>query len=182
LAEIARALGKEDDADTFTTWSVQTRRALNENLWDDSRGTYYSFDLREGRHLRVNTVASFLPFFAHVPDEERAERLLVHLRSPDEFYLAFPVASTSRCEAAFAPDNYWRGPSWVMINWFVTRGLEQYRGPYGDFARHLRRGTLELVEKAGFWEYFNPITGEGRGEKGYSWTAALAIDLISDAG
>ena len=179
LAAIARLLGKEEDAATFAAWSEQTRQAVQAKLWDTGRGMYYSFDLRAKQRLLVDTIAGCMPLFAGIPGEEEAERLLGHLESPDEFNLTYPVASTSRQEPVFDPDNYWRGPSWVMINWFITNGLERYPGPCDDFGQYLRRKTVDMVEDMGFWEYFNPFTGEGRGMPGYSWTAALAIDLTS---
>ena len=177
LAAIARLLGKADDATQFVAWADQTHKIVNEKLWDPDRGMYDSFDLRANRRLPVDTIAAFLPLFAGIPDEKRAKRLLAHLTAEDEFDLPHPVPTTSRREAAFDPDKYWRGPSWVVTNWFVIRGLDQYAGPCRDFGQHVRNKTLEMTEQSGLWEYFNSLTGKGRGTTDYSWTAALAIDL-----
>jgi hypothetical protein len=35
-----------------------------------------------------------------------------------------------------------------------------------------------MVEKSGCYEYFDPLTGEAAGAPNFSWTAALAIDLL----
>jgi hypothetical protein len=35
-----------------------------------------------------------------------------------------------------------------------------------------------MVAKGGCNEYFNPLTGAPLGAKDFSWTAALAIDLL----
>ena len=37
--------------------------------------------------------------------------------------------------------------------------------------------TGRLVERSGFFEYFDPHTGEGLGARDFSWTAALVLDL-----
>jgi len=37
---------------------------------------------------------------------------------------------------------------------------------------------LDRVRTAGFREYFDPLTGAGHGADEFSWTAALALDLI----
>lgn len=179
LAAVARLLGEEEDAATFTAWSEQTRQAVQGKLWNPRKGMYYSFDLRTEQILPVDTISGCMPLFAGIPGEAEAALLLGHLESPDEFNLTYPVCSTSRKEPVFDPDNYWRGPSWVVINWFIINGLERYPGPCRDFASYLRGKTIEMVENGGFWEYFNPFTGEGRGMPDYSWTAALAVDLAS---
>lgn len=37
---------------------------------------------------------------------------------------------------------------------------------------------LGLVRRSGFREYFHPIGGQGYGASGFSWTAALVIDVL----
>jgi hypothetical protein len=51
---------------------------------------------------------------------------------------------------------------------------------YGEdaVAHQLAEQTLDMVERAGFHEYFSPLTGEGYGAPEFSWTAALVVDLI----
>jgi hypothetical protein len=38
---------------------------------------------------------------------------------------------------------------------------------------------LALIERAGCYEYFDPSTGTGIGSPTFSWTAALALDLLT---
>jgi len=35
-----------------------------------------------------------------------------------------------------------------------------------------------MIKRGGWREYFNPETADGLGAKDFSWTAALAIDLL----
>jgi hypothetical protein len=37
---------------------------------------------------------------------------------------------------------------------------------------------LGLVRQHGFFEYFNPQTGQGHGTDKFSWTAALLLDVL----
>ncbi len=39
--------------------------------------------------------------------------------------------------------------------------------------------TINMVQKNGFYEYFNPLTGDHAGVGHFSWTASLIIDLLS---
>ena len=75
----------------------------------------------------------------------------------------------------FEADRYWRGPVWVNINWLVVRGLEEL-GLAAE-AAVLAEETLDLVRRAGCFEYFHANTGEGLGGADFSWTAALVLDL-----
>jgi len=91
----------------------------------------------------------------------------------------WPVASTCPGEASFDPRRYWRGPTWVNVNWMLIDGLE--RSGAAGLADKLRAKTIELVERSGMFEYFHPRTGEGLGADRFSWTAALLIDLLARA-
>jgi hypothetical protein len=44
-------------------------------------------------------------------------------------------------------------------------------------AERLRDDLLELAARTDFAEYVDPFTGEARGARTFSWTAALALDL-----
>jgi hypothetical protein len=37
-----------------------------------------------------------------------------------------------------------------------------------------------MLRENGIWEYYDPQTGEGLGSPDFSWSAALALDLLSD--
>jgi glycogen debranching enzyme len=76
----------------------------------------------------------------------------------------------------FNPKLYWQGPTWVNINWLIIDGLRRYG--FKDHANALTESTLEMVTKAGCYEYFNPLNGAPYGGANFSWTAALAIDLL----
>jgi glycogen debranching enzyme len=63
------------------------------------------------------------------------------------------------------------------MNWLIIDGLKRYG--FNDHAEALRESTLEMIEQHGFFEYFSPIDGTPAGTNNFSWTAALAIDLLS---
>jgi glycogen debranching enzyme len=72
--------------------------------------------------------------------------------------------------------RYWQGPTWINTNWLIIDGLRRYG--FDDHADVLTEMTLELVRLHGFNEYFNPLDGTPLGATNFSWSAALAIDLI----
>ena len=60
----------------------------------------------------------------------------------------------------------------------LVEALERHG--HADLADELRARTLDLVERAGSWEYFSPIDGSGHGAPDFSWTAALAVELAAE--
>ena len=62
------------------------------------------------------------------------------------------------------------------MNWLIIDGLKRYG--FKDHATALTETTLEMVNKSGCAEYFDPFTGEAAGSPNFSWTAALVIDLL----
>jgi glycogen debranching enzyme len=146
--------------------------------WDGDAAVY------AGGGAVTETAADLFPLYAGVPDEAQARRLFEEaLWSPLRFGPSpewpWAVTSASKSSRAFDPRRYWRGPVWVNINWFLIRGLE--RAGLGAEADQLRRLTLSLVERSGFAEYYEPATGEGLGSRSFSWSAALAVDLLRDS-
>ena len=63
------------------------------------------------------------------------------------------------------------------MNWMIVEGLREYGDD--ELAEELRLHILALVERAGFSEYFSPLTGKGYGADDFSWTAALVLDLLA---
>lgn len=177
LAAIARILA--EDPRPYEVWAEQTALAINQKLWHEKRGCYLDFDMVTNQHIHVSTVASFLPLFAGIPDAQRAQRMYRDLNSPafcglDEACYAVP--SYDKQAPEFAPDRYWRGPVWININWLLYHGLRRYG--MVEYAQRIRQSSIDLVQQHGFYEYYNPLSGAGRGTYQFSWTASLLLDLL----
>ena len=63
------------------------------------------------------------------------------------------------------------------MNWLIIQGLEKHE--FNELAIDLSFETIRLISESGFYEYFDPLTGEGCGSQNFSWTAALIIDIIT---
>jgi Trehalase len=180
LAEIARVLG-EDPAPHYKR-ARRTARAMNEKLWDEEYGSYLDFDLIAGRPLHVYVGPNFVPLYAGVPDEGKARLMLDSLESGC-FGLSdgvAPVPSYDLHGFGFSPVRYWRGPTWINIDWFLMHGLRRYG--FNEQAERLQQTIIDLCRKQGFREYFDPRSAQGHGSVLFSWTAALLIDALMDDG
>jgi hypothetical protein len=182
LAEIARVIG--EDPKPHEELAAKTKRAINEKLWDEARGTYLDYDFADGSPIRVYFGPNLVgPLYAGIPDQARAERVVDTLEN-EGFGLSdenvTPVPSYDVRGYGFSEQRYWRGPVWININWFLMHGLEAYG--YGERAERLRRTITDLCRGEGFHEYFHPTSGEGLGSILFSWTAALLLDVLLDDG
>ena len=181
LAALARRLG-EPTAE-IDAWRLRARVAFDERLWDEARGRYLDIDLRTGGRPVANTWVTFAPFFAGVVDGARAERLIDEgLRATGRFAtggdIRYALPTVAADDPAFEPRRYWRGPVWINANWLLARGLRA--AGHRDLADALARDALELARRSGFVEYYDPRDGSACGAQGFSWSAALVLDLLHD--
>ena len=122
-----------------------------------------------------------MPLFAGICSKIQAEEL------KDSMMKSFRAGDYTLCascatdEPRFEPLKYWRGPIWINVNWMLYHGLKRYG--FIEEAALVRKETLDLIEKNGFYEYFDPRATTSQNEKhlggnSFSWTAALYLDLV----
>jgi hypothetical protein len=178
LRKLAVELG--EPTEELDDWMNRVQLNFNVRFWDETAGLYYDYDMRSGMPIPVNTASTFLPLFAGLPSREQAQRLVEgHLLNPGEYGLGGEVnhwvTTTAKNETTWEPRRYWRGPVWIIMNWFIIEGLQRYG--YDDLAETIRQDTLELIEAHGFREYYDARDGSGCGSTEFSWSAALALEL-----
>ncbi len=174
LADIATEAGASLPAELLQA-SSKTHAAL-ETLWSRRRQYYLSRNFSTLRLIDQLSVASLLPIYAGKLTPERVEKIVALLNDSQLFAADWPIPSVPLNSSYFKPLNYWQGPSWVNINWLIIDGLR--RAGKTSLADRLKNRTLEMVDRAGFFEYFSPVNGRGAGSSPFSWTAALVIDMI----
>jgi len=174
LQEIATTVRYELPPDLLTSMHKSTESL--EKLWDEYAHTYWSRDFVTHRLLKVPSIATLMPLYAGTISKERAEVLVRQLENDQKFGPAYPVPTVPLDSPDFDPDRYWQGPAWMNANWLIIDGLERYG--YHDHAAALRETSLEMAEKSGLAEYFDPNTAEPLGAQNFSWTAALVVDLL----
>lgn len=161
-------------------WLNRVQMNFDARFWDERSGLYYDYDVRSGTPISVNTSSTFLPLFAGLPSKEQARRLIEgHLLDRKEYApggnVNHWVTTTAKNEPAWEPRRYWRGPVWIILNWFIIKGLQRYG--YDELAEIIRQDTLGLIESSGFREYYDARDGSGCGSGDFSWSAALTLEL-----
>lgn len=174
LKSIAQDLDIQLSAE-LRTQMKKTEEAL-EQLWDPYSGQYYSRNFVTHKLLKEPSIATLMPLYAGCLNKERADQLVRLIENQHVFGSHYPLPTVPINSSWFKPHGYWQGPTWVNTNWLVIDGLE--RMGYNDHAAALKESTIEMVSLGGFYEYFSPQDGTPAGTDNFSWTAALAIDLI----
>jgi transaldolase/glucose-6-phosphate isomerase len=177
LATIAQLLGEESQI--FDRWAMQTSNAMNEKLWDSMHGIYFDCDLVSGHIIHAHVAAGFSPLYASVPNTSQAELILANLNTYGFCPLnevCWSVPSYDKLEPGYSSTRYWRGPVWININWILYHGLRNYG--FHEYAEYVKQAIILLPRESGFYEYYDPDTGQGYGSESFSWTAALLLDLL----
>jgi hypothetical protein len=174
------AVSLNQPTDEIDGWISSVQLNFNTRFWHEAVGLCYDYDLRSNQPIRVNTASTFLPLFAGLPSERQAKRLVEeHLLNPNEYALGGDVrhwvTTTAKSEPTWEPRRYWRGPVWIIMNWFIIEGLQRYG--YDDLVDVIRQDTLDLIETHGFREYYDARDGSGCGSTDFSWSAALTLEL-----
>lgn len=182
LIKLYELLGRnEDKIKQLELWQEKAIKSLNSKLYNKDLGAYVHYDLRNERPLSYLSSSSFAPLFAEIPDVKRAQSMVKVMLEKFGGNHQYLCASFDPTSERFNPKKYWRGPVWVNLNWMLYRGLIKYG--YIDVAERVRKDTIALIEKNGFYEYFDSRkemddTGKaGYGGNDFSWSAALFLDL-----
>jgi hypothetical protein len=180
LATIAAVVGADPGPHHERAASLSA--ALVERLWDPEYRLFLCHDVRADRRVYERGVAGLLPLV--LPDlPPDVVRALLRTVAGAHFGLGTAtslVPSFDLLSEAYDPARYWRGPAWFNTNWVIRRGLAAH-------GAHKEAGTLgdAMLDAAGtsdFAEYVDPRTTQGRGARGFSWTAAVVLDVLAGTG
>ena len=158
----------------------EAKSKIIEKFWDDEDKIFYGIYHKKGKEFKakIKTIASLFPLCLDIP-ERYVNALVDHLLNEKEFWCPYPIPSVSMDEESFGPLTdtrfIWRGTVWINTNWFIGKGL--LRHGKNKIYEKLKDKTIELVEKYGFCEFYDPFTGKpGRAMRNFGWST-LAIDL-----
>lgn len=169
LLHLAECLGLDEEADEIRLM-IATSEAGIGWLWNETRQSWCSRDLLTGRSSGFITSASFLSFYAGLTDPARDAAMLAHFHRIGS-KVRYLMPSLDPEDPGFQMVRYWRGPVWAVVNFMIGTGLAE--AGFDSEAERIRRDTLTLMERTGFYEAYNPIDGSGSGGDDFSWTAAI---------
>lgn len=179
MAHMCRLTG-DSDAVRYEKRASKVIQSIIAIMYDKEDQAFYDVEGKTNKKLKVLTPTIFFPaIIKGVPEEISRQVIERHFFSKEEFAAPFPIPSVAMNHPAFNPQEsiyIWRGPTWVIYNWFLHHFLME-KG-FRDAASNLVRSTKELIQKSGFREYYNPFTGQGYGAYDFTWSG-LVVDMMN---
>lgn len=187
LAEIARILGNEKDAEDFQKEYSDLALLINEKLFDKEKGFYCD---RSGEKLLNHMhIGGFWALISGVATSERADRLAEHLLDPETFGLPYGIPGIARKNPEFGIDHlhYWRGPVWCPTEYMVLRGLLKYGKDAlaNQLAERFYESVFNIWQKTGtVWENYSPLQcdtpSEAAGRDFCGWSALAPVAICRE--
>jgi glycogen debranching enzyme len=180
LAKIARAIGKDEDAEMWQRRADEMARRMIDLAWDPTSGLFWAS--RNGNRVNVRTPFNLFPLITGQMPTNISDRLVAHLTDERQFWSRYPVPTVAMDDPKYDPFKMWRGPTWVNVNYLLIEGLQ--RSGYSDLAHELRARTLDLICcRNDIYEYYHPVTGENppNAASMFGWSSAVFIDLAIQA-
>ena len=158
----ALAMGKEDDARRLEADIERFSNALNNLAWDDEAG-YYSYTvyddnknvigfLRNENGENMNKgMDGVYPLVAGVVDKGRAQRLLSHIKNPDEMWSKSGISAVDMSASYYFNDGYWNGNVWMAHQWFLWKTMLDMGE--ADFAFEIAKRALDMWKKETDFSY-----------------------------
>ncbi|MCE1253263.1 MAG: hypothetical protein LWX83_06890 [Anaerolineae bacterium] len=181
LGKIARVIGEEEQARRWFAHSADLAQRMLQNMWDEEAGLFWAS--HNGQRINVRTPFNLFPFMTGKMPIEVTRRLVQHITDEKQFWPLYPVPTVAMDDPKYNPEQMWRGPTWININYLLIEGLQQ--SGYAGIARSLRDKTLALINNGhkDIYEYYHPETGQNppRAAAIFGWSSAIYIELAIQA-
>ena len=189
LLEMAKVLGREDDAAGLAEERDRLMTVVNEKLWDEETAFYYDV-WKDGSFNYVKHLGAYWALLADAVPEDRADAFIAHLTNENEFATPCMLPVLSADHPAFQADGgYWCGGVWAPTNYMTLKGLDQY-GRY-ELSHRIGLNYLTNVvsvfnDTGTVYENYAPMPGEnGKPRQGgvshadfVGWTGIVPISVL----
>ncbi len=180
MSKIAGVIGEAKDARLWEKRAAAMVKRMLRLSWDPVEGLFWA--RRRGAPVKIVTPFSLFPLVTGRLPIEVAHQLADHLVNPRRFWPRFPVPTVALDDPEYDPNQMWRGPTWINVNYLLIEGLQ--RSGFPDLARQLRQRTLDMVSRQkDIYEYYHPETGENPPKAApiFGWSSSIFIELAIQA-
>jgi len=180
LAAMARALGKNSEADRWLDDANTIRTLIMTKLYSSEDAAFYDLDAQD-RFVRVRSdVISRVLGEDAIYDKLISKVYKRQIHNPKAFWAPYPLSSIALDDPTFVrpiPRNSWGGASQALTALRAPRWMELYGKP-ADLA-HLMQQWVSAIERNGsFLQQMDPLSGEFTPDTGdYSPAALVFIDF-----
>ena len=181
-----RALARLDHEHgaVYAERAERTEAALLERCYDERTGLFFDLAGAAERPLRTSTWSALAPLaLRSLPEDVRRRLVEEHLLHPRRYLAACGIPSVAIEEPSFHPGfamwRCWRGPSWMNTAWLLVPAMRELG--YGPEADRIASSLEVTVDRYGYREYYNPLTGRGLAARGFGFSTLL-VDLLAQCG
>lgn len=201
MSYIWRLAGNAEKAESYKLKAEKLSESINEHLYDEKCGMYYSADvnllpiepekfLHSGcpRHwhsliMRIDSWSGFMALWAGIAPPERARRVIEeNMLNPNTFFGQYGIRSLSKLEKMFenipsGNPSCWLGPMWAVANYMCFKSLLAYG--YEKEAKELANTLVyvfgkDIDECGEMHEYYHCDSGKGLNNRGFqSWNLLI---------
>ena len=160
---VASYLGKTDDIAVYDNDIEYSTNALNTLAWDEESGYfgYTMYDKDKNKPYIMKTpdgenwdkgFDGIYPLIAGAVEGERKQRLIEHIKNPNEMWSNAGVSAVDMSASYYFDDGYWNGNVWMSHQWFVWKTMLDNGDT--DFAFEIANRALEMWREETDFTYF----------------------------
>src|SRR5579864_9415572 len=180
LAAIARALGKNSEADRWLTDAAAIRSAILDKLYSPNDAAFYDLDAQE-QFVRIKGDVISRVLGEHVVDQKLFDTIYDRqICNPKAFWAPYPFPSIALDDPTFVrpmPRNSWGGASQALTALRAPRWMEHY-GRSADLAHLMQQWVSVILKEKKFLQQLDPVDGTFSPDLGdYSPAALVFLDF-----
>lgn len=164
LSALGDILNDKDIAFRYKKQYFGLKTRISSQMWNEEKGFYFDLDGDE-RQLPLRHLGAYWVLMAEIPNEDRAERIIAHLKDEKAFGTPHPFPTIAADEPRFDKTGQgFNGSVSPPLTFMVIKGLEKY-GKY-ELAREASIKHLYYVldtlhpdsrDKGSLWEAYLPL-------------------------
>lgn len=180
LAAMARATGKNSEADRWLADADAMRSLILNKLYSADDAAFYDVDAQD-KFVRVRSDVISRVFGEHVVDQKLFDTIYHRqIHNPKAFWATYPLSSIALDDPKFVrpiPRNSWGGASQALTALRAPRWMEHYGKP-ADLAHLMQQWNNAILRAGKFLQQMDPVDGTFTNDTGdYSPAALVFLDF-----
>jgi len=192
MANLASRLELKQDSARFAGQASQVEQAILNDMWfPEARGGQGSFyALNQGAPILETSVSNLFPLVLPNLKPEQLDSILSLFEK--SFDTPYPIPSVAIDSPNYNPHyrqkgRLWDGGTWINTNWYLVERGKQRQAVRSELQAHPRLvqramtagnkvvdSSHSLVDQ-GFYEFYNPETGEPYRVEHFAWSALARL-------